>query len=203
MNKIAIAFSALAFVTLSAPSQASSPTPAQARCNLTEATAPSIRGLRLGMNTQQLLALFPGIAKKKEMKDAVERAKSATSAEVAYLVFDPATDGDAQQFAGVGSVSAGLYKARVVDLSVLYDGATSTVDAWIGRLSEVFKLPSAPNWRQGPSEAPNKVLRCAGIVIEAAIQGGSASVRLTSSEYLKEIDERKKAEEKKRQEIKP
>jgi len=204
MNKLAIAFSALAFVTWSAPSQASNPQPAQNRCTLTEATSPNVRGLRLGMSTQQLLALFPGITKKKEMKDAIEKAKSATGAEAAYLGFDPATEGDAQQFAGVGSVSAGLYKARVVDFSVQYIGAAWTVDAWIAKLSETFKLPSAQDWVVGPNEAPNKVLKCDGILIEAAIQGGSATIRVRNTEDLKEIDERTKAaEEKKRQEIKP
>lgn len=204
MNKLAIAFSALAFVTLSASSQASNPNPAQTRCNLTEATAPSVRGLRLGMSTQQLLALFPGITKRKEMKDAIEKAKSATGLEATYLGFEPTKDGDAQQFAGVESVSAGLYKARVVDFSVQYVGATSTIDAWIAKLSETFKLPSAQDWVLGPNEAPNKVLRCEGILIEASIQGGGASIRLRNAEYLKEIEERiKAAEEKRRQEIKP
>lgn len=203
MNKFAVAFFALAFVTMSAISQASNTQPAQTRCNLTEATAPSVRGLRLGMTTQQLLAVFPGITKKKEMKDAIEKAKSATGLEAVYLGFDPATDGDAQQFAGVGSVSAGLYKARVVDFSVQYLGATSTVDAWIAKLSETFKLPSAQDWELGPDEAPNKVLRCNGILIEAAIQGGSASISVRNTESLKEIERRKAAEEKRRQEIKP
>jgi hypothetical protein len=156
------------------------------------------------MTTQQLLAVFPGITKKKEMKDAIEKAKSATGVEAMYLGFDPATDGDAQQFAGVVSVSAGLYRARVVDFSVQYVGATWTVDSWIATLSEAFKLPSAQDWVLGPDEAPNKVLKCDGILIEAAIQGGSASIRIRNTEYLKETEERTKAaDEKKRQEIKP
>jgi hypothetical protein len=204
MSKFVVVLFALAFVTMSVISQASNPRSAQTRCNLTDATAPSVRGLRLGMTTQQLLAVFPGITKKKEMKDAIEKAKSATGVEAMYLGFDPATDGDAQQFAGVVSVSAGLYRARVVDFSVQYVGATWTVDSWIATLSEAFKLPSAQDWVLGPDEAPNKVLKCDGILIEAAIQGGSASIRIRNTEYLKETEERTKAaDEKKRQEIKP
>lgn len=205
MNKLAIAFSALAFVTLSASSQASNPQPAQTRCNLREATAPNVRGLHLGMSAQQLLATFPGITKKKEMKEPIEKAKSTTGYEPAYLGFDPANDGDAKQFAGVESVAAGLYKARVVDFSVQYGGATwKSVDAWIAKLSEAFKLPSAQDWVAGPDEAPSKVLKCDGVLIEAAIQSGSASVRITNTEYQKEIEEHAKAaEDKRRQEIKP
>ena len=205
MNKLAIAFVALAFVTISAVSQASNPRPARPKCNLTEATAPSVRGLKLGMSTQQLLALFPGSSKRREMKDAVEKAKAATGNEVAYLVFDPATDGDAQQFGGVDSVSAGLNKGRVIDLSIQYGGATwRDIDQWVAKLSEALKLQGAGDWTVGPSENPNKVLRCEGIEIEAAIQGGGSSIRIRNAEYVRADPERTSAtEEKKRREIKP
>jgi len=202
-NKLLIALSALALMALS--SQASNPTPPQTRCNLTETTAPSVRGVRLGMSAQQLLALFPGITRKKEMKEAIEKATSTSGAEAAYLGFEPATDGASQQFAGVESVSAGFYRARLVDFGVQYSSANwRTVDAWIAKLSETFKLPRAQEWAVGTDEAPSKVLRCDGIVIEAAIQGGSASIRIRNTEYPKESEERAKAaDEKKRQEIKP
>lgn len=205
MNKFAVAFFALAFVTMSAISQASNPHPAQTRCNLTEATAPSVRGLRLGMTTQQLLALFPGITKKKEMKEVIEKAKSATGAEAVYLGFDPATDGDAQQFAGVESVAAAVVKARVVTFNVQYGGANwRTVDEWIAQVSETLKLPGARDWALGPSEHPNKVLQCDGIEIEAGVQGGGASLRVTNTGYFKSIEEQgKAAEEKKRRDSKP
>ena len=204
MNKLAIAFVALASVTVTAISQASNPRPARPKCNLTESTAPSVRGLRLGMSTQQLLALFPGSSKRREMKDAVEKAKAATGNEAAYLVFDPATDGDAQQFGGVESVSAGVNKGRVIDLSIQYGGATwSDIDQWVAKLSESLKLPGAGDWTVGPSENPNKILRCEGIEIEAAIQGGGSSIRIRNTEYGKAVADRNAADEKKRREIKP
>jgi hypothetical protein len=206
MSKLAIAFFALAFVTVSASSEASSQTPAGARCNLTDATAPAVRGLKLGMSTEQLLALFPGATKRKEIKDALDRAKKAGSAsEPEYLGFDPVNDGNAQQFAGVDSVSAGVYKGRVVDFSVQYGGATwRVIDEWIAKLSETFKLPGPQEWVAGPEESPNKVLKCDRVLIDAAIQGGSASLRLRNVDALKEIQEHISAmEEKKRRDSKP
>ncbi|HXI92263.1 MAG TPA: hypothetical protein VNO24_19810 [Blastocatellia bacterium] len=204
MNKLAIAFVALAFVTISTISQASNPQPALPKCNLTEATAPTVRGLRLGMSTQQLLALFPGSSKRKEMKEAVEKAKAATGNEAAYLVFDPATEGDAKQFGGVESVSAGVNKGRVIDFSIQYGGATwRDVDEWVAKLSESLKLQGAGDWTVGPSENPNKVLRCEGIEIEAAIQGGGSSIRIRNMEDVKVVADRNAADEKKRREIKP
>lgn len=201
MNKWIIAFFMLVFVTISSGSQALS----QSKCSLTKDNSPIVRGLRLGMSTEQLIALFPGSTKRKEMKDALERAKSATSNEPLYLSFDPATDAAKEQFAGVGSVSAALYTGRVIDFGVLYVGATlKTIDEWVAKLSETFKLPGAQDWVLGPSENPNKVLKCDGIEIEAAIQGGSASIRLRNTDVFKALEEfATAAEEKKRREIKP
>lgn len=205
MNKPAISITALAILMLSVSSQVSSPASAQTRCTLTEGTAPTIRGLQLGMSAQQFLALFPGTSQKKEMKDAIERAKSASSDETTTLGVDPIADGDARQFAGLESVAAAFYKGRVVELGVQYGGATwRTVDEWIAKLSESFKLPGAPGWVAGPDEAPNKVVKCEGIMIEAAIQGGSASIRIRNTTYLRESEERARAmEERKRQQVKP
>jgi hypothetical protein len=205
MNKLAIASFALAFVMLSASSQASNSSPAQTRCNLTEANGPGVRGVRSGMSTQQFLALFPGIAKKRETKDAIEKAKSTTGAEAVSLGADPVTDGDARQFAGIESVAATFYKGHAVDFTVQYGGATwRNVDEWIAKLAESFKLPGAQDWVVGPDESPNKVLRCNGIMIEAAIQGGSASIRVKNTGDLREIEERTRAaDDKQRHDVKP
>ena len=57
MKKRVIALFTLVVVTISAYSQALS----QSRCNLTATNSPSVRGLRLGMSTQELLTLFPAL----------------------------------------------------------------------------------------------------------------------------------------------
>ena len=205
MKKLVTALAAVALVMLASPSQASNPYPVQTRCNLTEATSPNVRGLRLGMNTQQFLALFPAITKKKEMKDTIEKLRSATGDEVVTLGFDPVIDGNAQSFAGVESVGVAIYKGRVMDFNAQYVGANwRNVDEWIAKLSESFNLPRVQDWVMGPNESPNKVLSCDGIQIEAAIQGGSGSIRVRNSGYLRESEERAKAaEDKKRKDVKP
>ena len=202
MKRMVLAFFAFAVITIPAPVQVAGQQPAQSRCSLTETSSPSVRGIRLGMNTEQVLALFPGISKKNEMKDAVEKAKTATRDETVYLSFDPATDASGDKFAGVDSVSVGLSKGRVVDFSVQYGGPSwRTVDEWVGKLSESFNLPGAQNWAVGPNESPNKVLKCAGIEIEAAIQGGGGSIRIRNTAGA---EERPAAgEAKKRREFKP
>ena len=201
MKKLAIASLTLASMTMSAYSQA----PNQPGCSLTEATSPSIRGLRLGMTTQQLLALFPSSTKRREIKDALERAKAATGEEAVYLGFEPATDAVNGQFADVGSVSAGLHKGKAVDLEIQYVGpAWGSIDEWVGKLSETLQLPGAQSWGVGPSETPNKVLKCNGIEIEARIQGGGGSVRVRNTALFRGLEERANAaEERRRRDFKP
>lgn len=206
MSNRVIAILTLVFVTILGSSQALS----QSRCNLTKDNSPSVRGLRLGMSTEQLLALFPGSAKRwakdsKAIRDAHEKAMAANSSEPVYLSFYPATDAAKEQFADVDSVSVVLYTGWVVDFSFVYIGATwRTIDEWVATVSETFKLPGAQDWVVGPSEHPDKVLKCNGIEIEAGIQGGSASIRIRNVDWLKAMEERTTAaDEKKRRDVKP
>ena len=178
--------------------------PAQARCELTEANAPNVRGLRLGMTTQQVADLFPASTKRRELKDAIEKAKSERGNEVVYLAFDPARDGGGEKFAGVESVLAGVQKGRVADFAISYYGtAWRNIDEWVAKLSEAFKLPSAREWVEGPSENPNKVLRCSGIEIEAANQGGGCSVRIRMESVKGASGHTGSSDENKRREFKP
>ncbi len=197
MSKSSITFLTLSLLVMPICGRATQPH-AQSRCNLTEANAPVVRGIRLGMSTDQLLALFPGSSKRKEMKDAIERARAASN-DIVYLSFDPAIDAGGNQFAGVTSVGVGIYRGRVADFTIFYVGATwGTIDEWVAKLSESFNLPGGQAWEAGPSENPNKVLRCSGIEIEAAIQGGSASIKVTNTGPLKDAQERARTEEERR-----
>jgi len=182
MKRIAIGLVSFALITIPAYLTATSQ-PAQTRCSLTEADSPSVRGLRLGMTAEQVIALFPGSAKNKEMKAASDKARSTTGSETVYLSFDSSTSAIKERFADVGSISVGFYKDRVKDLDVDYVGTSWTIDEWVAKLSETFKLPGLEAWVAGPSENPNKVLKCNGIEIEAATQGGGASIRIRDTEY--------------------
>ena len=205
MKRIIITFFAFALITTLSYVQATGQQPAASRCSLTESNSPGVRGIKLGMSTEQLLALFPGSSKRKEIKDALERAKTSASGEPVYLSFYPAIDASGDRFAGVDSVSVGLYKGRVIDFNLQYVGPTwRNIDEWVGKLSETLNLPGAQEWTVGPYENPNKVLSCSGIQIEALIQGGGGSVRIRNADYLKGAEDRANAgEERKRRDFKP
>ena len=206
MNRIVIALSALASMTIPAYAQQPSQPPAQPRCGLTEAASPAVRGVRLGMGTEQLLALFPGSARKRDFKEALERVKAARGEETARLSFDAMTDGAGDSFAGVDSVSVALNRGRVTEFTVSYVGPTwRNVDEWIAKLSESLKLPGVRRWAVGPSENPNKILKCSGIEIEAAIQGGGGSITIRNTELVKggEHEHLNPGEDGKRKDFKP
>jgi hypothetical protein len=179
--------------------------PAPSNCALTAANSPTVRDVRLGMSLQQVLALFPAASKRKEIKDAVERAKAATANDIVYLVFDSTSDGGGERFAGTDSILVGFYKGQVVDFNVSYVGPTwRTVDEWIEKIRQTWGLPAAQEWSVGPSENPSKILKCRGVEIEAGILGGGASIRVRNTEYNKGMGDGKEAiEERKRREFKP
>ena len=205
MNRIVVAPFILALIPMTMHAQATSQAPAQPKCLLTEANAPNVRGVRLGMSVEQLLALFPASVKRKDLKETIEKAKAANSNETVFIPFEPALDANKDRFVGVDTVVAGVYKGRVIDFSVTYIGVTLwSIDEWIGKLAETLNLPARQEWVLGPNETPNKVLKCSGIEIEGAIQGGGSSIRIRNTEYPKAMEERTNAqEEKKLRDFKP
>ena len=205
MKRIVIALNAFALIAMAAYGQGTGEQRPQSLCALTEATAPSVRGLRLGMSTEQVLALFPGTNRRRDLADAIERVKGVGSRETAYLSFDSATDFSSDSLAGVDSVAVGISRGRVMAFTIAYVGPTwRNVDEWIARLSESLKLPAGRRWVVGPNETPNKVLSCNGIEIEAAIQGGGGSITIRSIEHVKGGEHhRNPVEERKRREFKP
>jgi hypothetical protein len=202
MKRIILSFFTLVLTMIPAYTEVKSQQPAQSSCMLTMATSPTVRDIKLGMSSQQLLALFPNSKKRKEIKDALEKIRETTSNEIVYLSFDPVTDSSSERFSGVESILAGINKGQLVDFNVSYVGATwRTVDEWIDKLSETLGLPKAKGWVVGSSENPGKILKCKGVEIEAGIQGGGASIRVRNTEPI--TGERKEGEEKKRREFKP
>ena len=172
-------------------------------CRLSESDAPQIRGVRLGMSAEQVVALFPASTKRKEIKDSLEKAK-APGGDLVFLTLQSGDD-EKRRLEDVAGLSIGLYKNRVVEVSIQYIGPHwKDVDEWITKLSETFKLPSANAWREGPDENPNKVLTCNGIEINAAIQGGGGSLRIRNTEALRAAPDRTKAaDETRKREYKP
>jgi hypothetical protein len=204
MIKLGVVCFTIALLAMSIYSPAAGKLSFQYSCSLTEANSPNIRGIRLGSSTQQLLTFFPGKTETQNINDALESAR-AKRLETVSLGLDPESQSSKDRFKGIASLGVTLYRGRVIDFSVAYYGASFTsVNDWIAKLSEAYHLPGPQEWAVGPDETPNKVLKCNGFEVEAAIEGGGASIRVRDLGYTREIEERANAEaERKRRELKP
>jgi hypothetical protein len=152
-------------------------------CSLTEATAPAIRGVKLGMTTDQVIDLFRGSLKKDELDRVIERSKQPGEHGLSQLSFQVPSSGAPDQ-SSMDSIAVGLHGGRVVDIAVQYPVPSwDNIDQWVNKLSEAFKLPAARAWGPGTSEHPSKLLKCKNIEIEAGVQGGGGSIRLRNTEH--------------------
>jgi len=203
MIKTSITLFALTLLPVPASVATTDTQNAQSACTLTEANAPGVRGLKLGMSTEQLLTLFPGSTKREEVRDALESAKRSGGSETVYIGFEPRSDVSGSTFAETDSIGVALQKGRVVQFVVQYAGPSwRDIDEWIAKLSETLKLPGAGEWEPGQDETPSKFLKCRGVEIEAAVQGGGASIRVWDTAAFKSMGT-KSGDEQKRKVFKP
>lgn len=211
MYKLSILLFIIAALSLTALSQAPNQLSNQTKCSLTISQSPEIRGIRLGLNSEQVLSLFPGSSEKGETKRALAEAGNAPNYGVARLYFQPFMypSPAKEAFAGIESYSITLFDGRVTEIHVRYSGTSSipkgpfwrNVDDFIARLSRAYNLPDAKDW-EGSSDT--KTLKCADFVIEASTSSGAGMVELHNKAYVEKVRERSAAEEERvRHEFKP
>lgn len=185
-------------------SQLSSNSSAGARCGLTSAQAPEIRGIRLGMTAQQLLSLFPEDGNRQSITDALKESKRIDKYGVGR--FDLRADRETAnpRLTGLNYITVELLDARVTSFHISYAGPEwDSVDQFVAKLSDALHLPNSSwepvgEWRQS--------LRCDGFVVDVYTIKDSAEnwvrVQDTSAHRIVE-DRRKTAKEKERQVFKP
>ena len=213
MTMLAMALGAIAG-SAQTPARPQAPVQPQntSKCSLTPAQAPAIRGIRLGMSTEEIVSLFPGSSQRPEIKTALESSEGYPHYGLATLDFQlltyPTVAKD--RFAGINGVSVTLFDGRVAELRVNYAGLDSrprgpvwpNVDDFIAKLSEAYALPAARDWRQVAQDY--KVLECSGLNIEATVPIGSGSVSLRATKFFDTSRERAAEDEEKiRREFKP
>jgi len=182
------------------------PPPQKPTCKLTLAQAPVFRGLRLGMTSDELFAIFP--ANERQEFDRVQQLKSAElPPNYGYTGFQfnlsnyPTKD----QFTGIGSLTFGLFDRKVVSIHAKYWN-TPEFDR-PGQLMEIitrqFGLPEFKDW-PGYDEYKNPPpLSCEGFTFQVDtlnIYSGSFSTTLTDPAYKKIMEERKQADRAKKRE---
>jgi hypothetical protein len=173
------------------------PPPQKPTCKLTLAQAPVIRGLRLGMTSDELFAIFP--ANEREEFDRAQKLKSAElPPNYGYTYFDfylsqyPTKD----RFMGIGSLRFELFDRKVVYIGAGYSN-TPQFDR-TGQLMEIitrqFGLPEFKNWQHYNEYWNNPSLSCEGFKFQVSGLSGAFSISLTDPTYKNIMEDRRQAD---------
>lgn len=175
-------------------------TQGKAVCTLTMAQSPQIRGLRLGMTEQQLLALFPGSREDKTILAELSRAPTRFGA--ASILIRPDNYASKADFAGMGSMDIRFLDGRVSGFRVSYNKPEwKTVDEFIAKVSEQLSLPTGDTWEPFVGlDNQLKILKCSGFEINAfmGLKGSNVNyLEMRDTVAVETLKERKaKAREK-------
>jgi hypothetical protein len=182
------------------------PPPTKPTCKLTLAQAPVIRGLRLGMTSDELFAIFPG-----NEREEFDRAQKLKSVELppnyGYTDFQFSLSNYAtkDRFTGISGLSFRLFDRKVVSIYATYSN-TPQFDR-PGQLMEIitrqFGLPEFKDWLGYNEYLSNPSLSCEGFTFQVDAvnsSSGSFSISLTDPAYKKIMEDRRQADRAKKRE---
>jgi hypothetical protein len=182
------------------------PPPQKPTCKMTLAQAPVIRGLRLGMTSDELFAIFPA-----NEREEFDRAQQLRSAELppkyGHTFFDLYTSKypTKDQFMGIGNIRFDLFDKKVVSIIANYTDTPQFEST--GQLMEIITRQfGLPEYKDGPgSEYWNGTsLSCEGFTFRVSGLSGAFSIVLTDPTYKKIMEDRAQADRvKKREGFKP
>ena len=173
------------------------------KCGLTRTQAPEIRGIRLGMTTEQLLGLFAEDINRQSIMQAVKESKKVHNYGVGR--FDLRADREAPnpRFTGVNYITVELLDERVTSFHIAYAGPEwNTVDEFVAKLSGALRLPS-DSWEP---EGESRLMKCDGFVVDAYAFRESVEnwVRVKDTSAHRVVENRREiAKEKDRQAFRP
>jgi hypothetical protein len=180
--------------------QASSPlanslTQEKPTCDLTMTQQPGIKGLKLGMTVEEVLAVFPGSKTDAEVTSAISRPPSAVG--TSSFVIRPMKYPNQPEFAAVSQIAFTLLDGRVSNFTVNYSSPQyAHIDKFIEVIIRGTSLPAADRWQPYAGlDEQMKTLTCTDFSVRAFIggEGGSQNyVLFQDLEADKIVKERRK-----------
>lgn len=165
----------------------------KATCTLNTSQAPDINGVRLGLNPQQVMDLFPG-----SKDDAQVQAAAAKSTALGFSSFalGPEKYGAETKFVGINRFTFNFLDNRLTSFTAGYSGPQwKNVDEFVKKFSEGKTLPPLEAWEAYVGlDTQLKTLRCDGFEISvfAGGQGGNLNyVEMKDLAAEKELRERR------------
>jgi len=184
----------------------------QPRCALKLNQAPELRGLKLGMTAEQILARFPGLKihpadKYGYRKVGLIFTPSDLAVRDGVMNFEQSTYISTVKFPDYkGLKSAGLQflDDHIFSIQLVYDDSVKwqDLDEFIEKVATSLNLPK--DWQEDETES-EKYLQCDGFQVAAALSGYTGpTLRVSDLVTLLVIRERKaEKEEKQRSTFKP
>ena len=166
--------------------------------------APVIRGIRLGMTMNDVLAMFPGSRENEMVQSALTAGENSGSFGLAGFLIFPSQYPTKERFSGISSVTFTFLDGRLAQYGVVYDRPPWPHAAdFINKIAGAFKLPTAEYWTA--DQGVYKALSCDGFKLRTSVNNPGASISVLTSEDPFKIqgDRRAAAEEKQRQEFRP
>jgi hypothetical protein len=192
--------------TAEMPKPESPPPPETPTCKLTLAQAPVIRGLRLGMTSDELFTIFPA-----NEQEEFNRGQQLKSAELppnygyTSFQFNSSNYATKDRFTGIGSLTFELFDKKVVTIGANYSKAPSFDRP--GQLMEIitrqFGLPELKDWPGYNENSSDPSLSCDGFTFQVDahnVYNGYFSIVLTDPTYKKIAGDRKQADRAKKRE---
>jgi hypothetical protein len=199
-----------ALTAVSAYGQTQTTPPGMSPCTLAAAKAPAIRGVKLGMKIDDVLAMFPGSAEKDEIKSAIAKADGYPNFGIVSIYVRPREYSTKDRFAGIADFRFVFFDGRVDQYEVQYDSppggpAWRRVDDWVAKLVDAFGLPAATDWTVDQNLSWQKNLKCDGFQLQASILNfrGNLTVSTLDPPYQKQQERLAAFEEKIRRDFKP
>jgi hypothetical protein len=190
------------------------------QCSVPLDRAPAVRGVHLGMRTDELLSLFaPNNNSKLQVEAALNSAGLAPNYGLAIFTLYPKNSvmmEIKEKFAGVNSLGFKTFDGRVVEINVTYSMRSPdmypswTIDEWTAKVSSAFGLPGANYWEPSPSN-DQRSLKCKDLELEAAIVPPvyailpavglyrTPSLTITDPSYRQVLEQRAKSDQEQKQ----
>ena len=194
-------------IALSAYGQTQTTASGVSPCTLNLAQSPAVRGVKLGMNVDDLLQLFPAST---AIRSSIATADGYPHFGSVEVFINPSEYSTRDRFMGIQDFRLVLLDGRVTRYQVEYQqfpfGPTwRKVSDFVTRLAESFKLPSATNWDEDQNTPSQRRLRCDGFQIVASNLNLQGQLTVSTLEpAYKKVQERQAAlDEKLRSEFRP
>ena len=168
-------------------------------CTLPREQASDINGLRLGLTTEQVLALFPGAKEDPDLKPAL--AKPPTQYGTSTLMIKPEKYASKEKFAGIREVIFSFFDGRVSSFQANYESAPwKHVDEFVTSFTTGSKLPGVDSWEAYSGlDTQQKSLKCNGFEVTLFAGGEAVNVNHVKVQDLIAAEEYKERRAKAKQ----